>query len=75
MKKFNPEMKVVRFGNEDVIVTSGAVTKSVVAAGFGDGIAGNATFSYNGASYNIGTDISSQDFLKLVGIFNAQKLV
>ena len=60
--KFNTEMKVVRFGSEDVIATSG-----FIAAGFGDSVGGNASFTYNGTRYIIGTDISSQDFLLQVG--------
>ena len=65
MKKFNPEMIVVRFGNEDVIATSGM--PSFTASKFGNGTAGDANLNYNGTNYVIGTDISAADFLSLVG--------
>ena len=58
MKKFNPEMKVVRFGNEDVIVTSGAPSgfnngDIVTFSGIGDGVAGNNYITLNGNSHLI----------------------
>lgn len=46
MKK--PEMKVMRFVNEDVIATSGATPSDFVLSGFFDGRAGNLTTKVNG---------------------------
>lgn len=48
---FSAEMKVVRFGSEDVIATSGVVAKTITLAGMGDTSAYNNTFTFNGVTY------------------------
>ena len=50
MKKFAPEMKVVRFGAEDVIATSG---KTITLSNFSDGNRSNNTFTFGGKSYDL----------------------
>lgn len=59
--KFSPEMRVVKFGSDDVIATSGA-TRSITLSNFGDGTANNGTINFNGEEY-----FSSSDFLKAYG--------
>ena len=59
--KFSPEMRVVKFGSDDVIATSGA-TRSITLSNFGDGTASNGTINYNGVDYT-----SSSDFLNAYG--------
>lgn len=54
MKKFNPEMKVVRFGNEDVIVTSGV--KTITLTGMGSGGNSDNTLSFGSYNYVYGND-------------------
>jgi len=49
MKKFNAEMKVVRFGAEDMIVTSG---KFLTLSGVGDGIENNNSMEFGGETYS-----------------------
>lgn len=49
MKKFSADMKVVRFGAEDVIVTSGAIM--VFDEKMGDTIGGNGTVTFDGKDY------------------------
>lgn len=63
--KFSPEMRVVKFGSDDVIATSGA-TRSITLTNFGDGTASNGTINYNGVNYVTGDD-SAQDFLNAYG--------
>lgn len=59
--KFSPEMRVVKFGSNDVIATSFA-TRSITLSNFGDGQASNGTINYNGVDYS-----SSSDFLNAYG--------
>ncbi|MBR4358007.1 MAG: hypothetical protein IKQ00_08775 [Butyrivibrio sp.] len=49
MKKFNAEMKVVRFGAEDVIVTSG---KSLTLSNVGDDKPSNNSMEFGGVTYS-----------------------
>ena len=49
MKKFNAEMKVVRFGAEDIIVTSG---KSLTLSGVGDRNKNNNSMEFGGILYS-----------------------
>lgn len=49
-KEFSADMKVVRFGAEDVIVTSGAADM-VFDSTMGDSVKGNGTVTFNGRSY------------------------
>lgn len=55
MKRFNPEMKVVRFGNEDVIATS-SVVKTITLSGMGSGGSNDNTLSFGGYTYVYGKD-------------------
>lgn len=59
MKKFSAEMKVVRFGAEDMIVTSGKV---VTLSKFNDGNTTNNTFSFGGNSYTFQDNASFYAF-------------
>ena len=68
MKKFNPEMKVVRFGNEDVIVTSGVATKTMAWSQFGDGTANNGIVNYNGVNYTIDSDTAITNLFTAMGV-------
>ena len=52
MKRFNPDMEVVRFGAEDIIVTSGAADM-VFDSLMGDGIKANGTVTFDGVSYTL----------------------
>lgn len=52
--KFNAEMKVVRFGSEDVIATSGVVLKTVTLSGLGDNSANNNKLDFGNYSYTYG---------------------
>ena len=52
MKKFHPEMKVVRFGAEDMIVTSGAADM-VFHSTMGDNTPANGEVTFDGSSYPI----------------------
>lgn len=58
--KFSPEMRVVRFGSDDVIATSFA-TRSITLSNFG-GKTSDGTINYNGVDYS-----SSSDFLNAYG--------
>ena len=69
MKKFNPEMKVVRFGNEDVIVTSGLVHGSTMT--FQNFANGNITdnvidFDYR-TSFSFGVNTKTDDVISAIG--------
>ena len=64
---FKTEMKVVRFGSEDVIATSGALTKSFTLSGFGDGALG-ATAVYNATNYNLQTKDDVTSFISALGV-------
>lgn len=56
MKK--PEMKVMRFVNEDVIATSGETPSDFVLSGFFDGREGNLTTKVNGTPINGGSALN-----------------
>lgn len=71
MKKFNPEMKVVRFGNEDVIATSGFVTKSFTTSNFGNGIAGDGQAIFNGTTYTFSSTDAVTSFINAMDVKNA----
>lgn len=58
--KFSPEMRIVKFGSDDVIATSGA-TRSIALTNFG-GTPRDGIITYNGAYYS-----SSSDFLNAYG--------
>lgn len=56
MRKFErPEMTVVRFTEEDVIVASGSATPSIVVSGLMDGTPNNLGINYKGHSYGSST--------------------
>ena len=59
MKKFSAEMKVVRFGAEDMIVTSGKV---VTLSYFTDADKSNNTFTFGGKSYVLSDNDSFHTF-------------
>lgn len=58
MKKFAPEMKVVRFGTEDVIATSGvapAPVKTITISGYGNSSASDNLFVFGPYSHQMNT--------------------
>lgn len=59
MKKFNPEMKVVRFGNEDVIATSGSFTLT----NFGDKSPKNGIINFNNNTYSNIDEVGASQFI------------
>ena len=61
MRKFNPEMKVVRFGNEDVIATSGAPDRFTLT-NFGDKTNANGVINFNNKTYT-NDDSGASEFL------------
>ena len=67
MKKFSADMKVVRFGAEDVIVTSG-VADMVFHSTMGDNTpGGNVTFDGGLYPINYDDDVSMYNLLKAIG--------
>ena len=64
--KFNAEMKVVRFGNEDVIATSVRFT----AGNFGNSIAGDGYAIFNGTTYTFSSKAAVADFVNALGVTN-----
>lgn len=57
MKK--PEMKIMRFVNEDVIATSGATPPPLEISGFFDGKPNNLKAFVYGTEYNKGSDLKA----------------
>ena len=57
MKK--PEMKIMRFVNEDVIATSGATPPPLEISGFLDGKPNNLKAFVYGTEYNKGSDLKA----------------
>ena len=64
MKK--PEMKVMRFVNEDVIATSGATPSDFVLKGFSDGARNNLTTIVNGIEIDGASELNAA-FKKIWG--------
>jgi len=58
MKKFSAEMKVVRFGAEDMIVTSGV--KTLTWSGLEDKTGNNNYITFNGNSYLVQNSASKE---------------
>ena len=53
-----PEMKVIRFGNDDIIVTSGQ-PDFLRFTGFFDGVPNNASMTFLGKSYTDGSSLKA----------------
>lgn len=58
-----PEMDVVRFKENDVIVASGGLPNFFIVTGFNDSIPGNGIIKYNGVIYNKSNYTDLIDFL------------
>ena len=69
MKK--PEMKIMRFVNEDVIATSGATPPAFELSGFHDRRSGNLETFVDGIKYNGGSALQAALNNKYVGNYNS----